>query len=191
MSSLLLIPLHGIGGRQDRPAAVPAAAGRCGSRGRGRLLRPRRSLADSPLQRDRHWSPAASADQDRRLADHPVDSPRSRAVLLLLGRDGAAVRTGPSDQPDLRIPLCMGLDRPGAPIAAVRAHLAHPQPTPHTAPDRLPDARKAPNSGLYGLPPNAGIWPAAIGLFTFIFLEWSLPAESPSPSWRCSLTSTC
>jgi hypothetical protein len=55
------------------------------------------------------------------------------------------------------------------------------EPAPYASPDRLQAAPQDPQQGLYRLPSSAGIWPAAVGLFAFIFLELVAPGRVTIP----------
>ena len=75
------------------------------------------------------------------------------------GRAGDNSGPGSVDQSDLRLRPCLDVGRPGADLAATRPVLARHQAVADDPP------------GLIPLPAGIGVWPAAVCLFGFGWLE--------------------
>ena len=170
----MLIPLHGIASRRDLPlpfSFVVAGAvlalvisfailifawrtprfTRVGGRGLPGLT----AVVDSP--------------------GCPADRSSAGPCHVRLGWSGHDGRTGSADQSDLRFRLCLDVGRPGADLAAARSVLASYEPVADNPSRALRVARVDPEQGLLSLPAGIGVWPAAVGLFGFGWLELVQP----------------
>ena len=170
-----------LGARHRRgpgPADLAGAGDRrCGRRPGGVLHGARPGLARAPRYDERHQRPAGAG-----LACRVVDSrgfasaAGARRAAVRLHRAGRAVRQGPADQPDLRhllrvvwvglVPLSLLL----GPVWKAISPVARPSTG---ASRRSPAA--TPTAGCYDYPDWLGHWPAALGLYAFVWMELVYP----------------
>ena len=170
----MLVPLHGIASRHDLPLPFSFV-----------VIGAALALAISFVVLLVAWRQPRFADGRRSAAPaaDPGDRPpgvRLVARLLMLaalrlGRPGPDGRAGSADQPDLRLRLRLDVGRPGADLAAARPVLAGDQPAADRAsrPVCAGPGRSGPGSGPAASP--VGVWPAAVGLFGFGWLELVQP----------------
>ena len=85
-------------------------------------------------------------------------------------------RPGPAHQSDLRLRLCVDVGRPGSDLTAARSVLASDQPAADASTaGSVRWLASTPNKVLSTLPSRVGVWPAAVGLFGFGWLELVQP----------------
>ena len=176
------------------PRTCPISRGagdpRCGGGGRGLLRRPGAGLAQPAVRRRRPAAGSAPPWLARRSSTRPCGAALLRlvglvALVYLVVRRG--LRQGPPAQPDLRHLLRLDLGRHGRRLAAVRSGLAGDQPLP--ADQRRPSPASpavTPTTGCSPTPSGSGMWPAALGLFAFVWMELVYPHNvdlSPVRLW--------
>lgn len=170
-----MVPLHGIGGRQDLPIPFNLVL-------IGAMLAVLASFAVLSFT----WRSTRFASRGREVAlprlTRVVDRPGTRWALRVLGLAAAswatwALLAGPDDLTNpifgfVYVWLWIGLVPVSLVFGSVWPTLS-PARTLHLVVCRL--LKTDPDQGTVPLPERVGVWPAVIGLFGFVYLELIAP----------------
>jgi hypothetical protein len=178
----LLLPLHGIGGRQDLPIPFGLAVG-------GAAVAITLSFVVLGLAwRNPRYRGDASGKPLPAAITRTVDSPGFRWFVRLVGLAIFLYAM---------VALLFGVDRLTNPIFGFIYILVwvglvpisillgpvwrtlNPLRTIHLLISKL--LRQPPSKGLFELPPGLGLWPAAVGIFAFTWLELVAPDRATLP----------
>ena len=171
--------LHGLGGAKDLPIPLGLAiAGATAALDR-LLLRAGAGVAYAALPGRAARPPGPGVALG--LVDSPGfqwTRPIARVAVLRLPGLGADLGTGPGHQPGAGHLLRPGLGRRGARLAAAGSGRARRQPGPHDQPAAVQATGGDPAAGLARYPERLGYWPAAAGLFAFVWQELVNPQSA-------------
>ena len=175
-------------GRRQGPADPLRAGHRRRGRRTGRVLhRAGGRVAQAPLRRGHQRSAGTCLARPLRLLDRPRGHPaRAGHGGLPLRRRRRGVRQGHADQPVPGHVLRLPVGRAGPRLAAVRSVLQGHQPGSHDQHALREGLRQPRRQGLYAYPARWGYWPAAVGLFAFVWLELVYPHSTelgPARLW--------